>query len=100
MQPLAAYGVLYQVLHYPVGGEQLGGGGDVFAFDDFAHHLVFLFGDIELVEPADDLYVLPVVFRDRSDQFTDEGVGFGEVVWQQQFGGIVYGFKQERHGVV
>jgi hypothetical protein len=59
-EPQAAHAVLHQVLHDPVGREELGGGGDVFAFDHLANHLVFFLADVELVQPADDFDLSPV----------------------------------------
>ena len=60
--PEAAYGVLDQIPHDPVGSEELGGGGNLvgsglLGFLEAGHDLVFAFGDIELVEPADNLDV-------------------------------------------
>lgn len=54
--PEAAYGVLDQIPHDPVGSEELGGGGNLvgsglLGFLEAGHDLVFAFGDIELVEP-------------------------------------------------
>jgi hypothetical protein len=49
-------------LHDPVGREKLGGGGDVFAFDDLADDLVLLLTDVELVQPADDFDLDPIAF--------------------------------------
>ncbi|MNF84664.1 hypothetical protein D3C84_670350 [compost metagenome] len=63
---------MHHVFDDPVGREQLGGGGDVLALDHLADDLVLLIGNIELVEPADDLNVLPVFFRNCVDQVADQ----------------------------
>lgn len=81
-EPEAADAVLHQVLDDPVGGEELGGSGDVFAFDHLADDLVLFLADVELVEPADDFHLLPVGFVDFVDQLADEGVGVEQVVGQ------------------
>ncbi|MNQ95546.1 hypothetical protein D3C85_1111090 [compost metagenome] len=99
-QPLRAQGVLHHVLDDPVGREQLGGGGDVLALDHLADDLVLLIGDVELVEPADDLDIGPVFFGYGVDQLADQRVGFGQVVWQQQLGGVIHRFKEKRHGLM
>ncbi|CAM8533142.1 hypothetical protein ESCOMMO115M_24595 [Escherichia coli] len=100
LQPLAANGVLYQILHNPVWRKQLGGGRNIFALHHFANHGIFLFRDIELIQPADNLYLLPVFFRNIINQPTQNGVGTGQVIRQQQFRFVIYRFKQERHRVV
>ena len=97
-EPQAAHAVLHQVLHDPVGGEKLGGGGYVFAFDDFADDLVFFLADVELVEPADDFDLGPVLFGNRLHQLGNDGVGAQQVVGQQQFGVVVDALEQKRHG--
>ncbi len=71
-QPKAAEAVLYQVLDDPVGGEELGGGGDVFAFHHLADDLIFLLADVELVEPADDFDLLPVGLINLADQWSQQ----------------------------
>ncbi|MNF72076.1 hypothetical protein D3C84_540420 [compost metagenome] len=67
LQPLAAHGVLHQILDDPVGGEQLGGSGDVLTLHHLADDLILLLGDVELVEPADDLHVMPVLVGNGAD---------------------------------
>ncbi|MNO03762.1 hypothetical protein D3C81_2245590 [compost metagenome] len=75
-----AHGVLNQILDDPLGGEQLGGSGNILALNHFADHLVLLLGDVELVEPADNLDFLPVLFGNGDDQLADQRVGLGQVV--------------------
>ena len=48
-QPHPAQGILDHVFHDPFGGEKLGGGRNVFAFNHLADDFVFLFGDIKLI---------------------------------------------------
>ena len=67
-QPEAAEGVLDEVADDPVRGEELGDGGDVVrrpALFCAGHDLVFPLGDVELVEPAEDLDLLPVLVGQR-----------------------------------
>ena len=97
-EPQAAHAVLHQVLHDPVGREQLGGGGNVFAFHHLANDLVFFLTDVELVEPANHFDFLPVFLRHARHQLGDDGVSAQQVVGQQQLGVVVDAFKQERHG--
>src|SRR5690606_19287531 len=94
----AAHAVLHQVLDDPIGREELGGGGDVFAFDDLANDLVLLLADIELVQPADDFDLGPIAFGDCFDQLGNDGVAAQQVVGQQQLGVVVDALKQKRHG--
>ena len=66
--PQTAQRVFDEVAHDPVRGEELGGGrdvlgGDLLVFLQAFKDLVFLFRDVELVEPADDFYVLASVGR-------------------------------------
>ena len=97
LHPIAAHRVLHQILHYPVGGKELGGGRDILGFDHLADDFIFFVTDIELIEPADHLDLLPVRFRDLVYQWPPEGVGAGQSARQQQFGFIINGFEQERH---
>ena len=60
---------------------------------------VLLLADVELVEPADDLDLLPVFLRDLADQLGDDRVGVQQVVGQKQFGFVVDPLEQEGHGV-
>ena len=92
--------VLDQVLDDPVRREELRGGGDVLALDHLADDLVLLLGDVELVQPADDLDLLPVFLVDLVDQLADQRVGMQQVVGQQQFGLVVDPLEQKRHGRV
>ncbi|MNF73795.1 hypothetical protein D3C84_558060 [compost metagenome] len=67
-EPQAPEGVVHQVAHDPVRGEQLGGGRNIFCCDlliflqRFKYRVLFL-GDVELVQPADDFHVLTGVGR-------------------------------------
>ena len=69
-QPQAAQGVLHQVAHDPVRCEQLGHRWDVFGGHRFlaGHHFIFLFCDIELIEPAQQLHVVAVGVADRRSE--------------------------------
>ncbi|EXI74947.1 MAG: hypothetical protein AW10_04224 [Candidatus Accumulibacter appositus] len=71
-QPLRPQRVLDHVLHDPVGREELGRRWNVFRGHHLADDLVLLLRDVELVEPADDLDVGPVGFRDFIDQRSDQ----------------------------
>ena len=46
---------------------KLRGGGNVLALDHLADHFILLFGNVELVEPADDLHFLPFGLVDLID---------------------------------
>ncbi|MDN6181036.1 MAG: hypothetical protein L0I84_08585 [Halomonas subglaciescola] len=83
-----------------MGGEQLGRRGNVFAFDHLADDVVFLVGDVELIQPADDLNVGPVFLGNGVHQLAQQRVGFGQVAGQQQFACVVQRLKQKRHGRV
>src|SRR5690606_35566498 len=50
------------------------------------------------VEPADDLDLGPVFFRDLGDQLGDDRVGTQQVVGQQQLGFVVDALEEEGHG--
>ncbi len=54
----SAHGVLHHVLHDPVRGENLSGGRDLVSLELalLGEHLVLALGDIELVQPADQLW--------------------------------------------
>ena len=65
-----------------------------------ADDLVLLLGDVELVEPADDLDLLPVGLGDGGDQLADQGVGLQQAVRQQQLGLVVHRLEQEGHRLV
>ena len=95
--PLPPEAVLDQVLDDPIGREKLGGGGDVLALDHLADHFGLLLGDVELVQPADDLDLLPVLFVDALDQLADQRVGVEQIIGQEQFGLVVNRLEQERH---
>ncbi|MNR64568.1 hypothetical protein D3C85_1872560 [compost metagenome] len=58
----------------------MGGSGDVLTLHHLADDLILLLGDVELVEPADDLDFLPVLFGNGADQLTDQRIGLGQVV--------------------
>ena len=82
-QPLRPQRVLDQVLHDPVGREELGRRRNVFGGHNLADDLTFLLRDVELVEPADDLDLPPGAFVDALDQLTDQGVGVEQVGRQE-----------------
>lgn len=75
-QPEASEGVLYEVTDNPMRGEELGDGRNIFRrYGAFARHdRVFLFGDVELVEPTEDLDFRAVVVGDFGAEAVDDGV--------------------------
>ena len=99
-EPLPTERVLDEVFDDPVRREKLRGGGDVLAGDHLADHFVLLLRDVELVEPADDLDLLPVLLVDLGDELADQRIGVQQVVGQEQFGLVVDPLEQERHGLV
>ena len=104
-QPQAAEGVFHQVADDPVWGEELGGCGDVLGRDllvllQAIEHLVFLFGDVELVEPADHLDIFAGIRRHRLAGIGEDGVAREQVVGHQQLGVVIDALEQERHGLV
>ena len=72
-------------------GEELGDGGDVLGGHGAlaGHDGVLFLGDVELVEPAEDFHLLPVLRVAAGDELADDGVGMQEIVRQQQDGGVV-----------
>ncbi|MCY1301247.1 hypothetical protein D9M70_508460 [compost metagenome] len=82
-QPETAQAVLYQVLHNPVGSEELGGGGNVLTLHDLPDHLIFLLADVELVEPTDDFDFLPIPLLDIANQMCNQRIGAQKVVRKQ-----------------
>ena len=72
-------------------GEELGDGGDVLGGHGAlaGHDGVLFLGDVELVEPAEDFHLLPVLRITAGDELTDDGVRVQEIVRQQQDGGVV-----------
>ena len=86
-------------------GEQLRRGGDVLCCDflvllEAREDLIFLLGDVELVEPADDLDVLAGVLGHHLAQFAEDG-GLGQqILGHQQFSVVVDFLEEERHGTV
>ena len=91
----AAKGVLHHVFHYPVGGEDLGGGRDVFGFGLVAaleggKDLVFALRDIELIEPSNQLRLTVVVVGDEAGviEHVDEAILGQNVIGQEQSGVI------------
>ena len=99
-QPLRAQRVLHHVLHDPVGREKLCRGRNVFRLHHIADHLVLFLRDVELVEPADDLDLLPLVFVDAFDQLADQRVGVQQVGGQEQFGLVADALEEKGHGLV
>ena len=64
--------VLDHVLDDPVGCEQLGRSGDVLRPHHLADDLILLLRDVKLIEPADDLDLLPVLLVDLGDHLADQ----------------------------
>ena len=62
--------------------------------------LVLLLRNVELIQPADDLDLFPVVLVDGGDELADEGVRVQEVVGQEQLGFVADPLEQERHRLV
>ena len=104
-QPQAAQRVVHQVAHDPVWGEELGGGGDVGGGDLLVvlqplEDGVFLLGDVELVEPADDLHVFARIRCHGLAGVGQDGVAREQVVGHQELGVVVDALEQKRHGLV
>ena len=107
-QPETAKGVLDEVADDPVRGEELGDGGDVLGGHGAlaGHDLVLPLGDVELVEPAEDLDIGPlpvaaVLVADLGAEAVDDGVLGEEVIGQEQLGLVVEFLKEVRQqGVV
>ena len=102
LQPQPSEGVLDHILDNPVGREELGGGGDVLlrnlaVFLEALEDLILLFGDIELIEPADELHILTGLHGNGLSQFDEDGVGRQEVIGHQQLGVVVDFLKEEGH---
>ena len=96
-QPEPAEGVFDEVADDPVRGEELGDGGDVLRGHGAlaGHDLVLPLGDVELVEPAEDLDLGAILVRDLGAKSVDDRV-FGEkIVGQQQFGFVIQSFKND-----
>ena len=89
-------------------GEELGDGGDVLGGHGAlaGHDLVLPLGDVELVEPAEDLDIGPlpvaaVLVADLGAEAVDDGVLGEEVIGQEQFGLVVEFLEEVRQqGVV
>ena len=60
----------------------------------------FLLRDVELVEPADDLDLLPSALVNALNQLTDQRVGMEQVGGQQQLGLIPDALKEKGHCLV
>ena len=95
-KPEPAEGVFDEVADDPVRGEELGDGGDVLGGHGAlpGHDLVLPLGDVELVEPAEDLDIGPlpvaaVLVADLGAEAVDDGVLGEEVVGQEQLGLVV-----------
>ena len=71
-QPLPTKRVLHEVFDDPVWRKKLSGSRDVLASDYLADHLILLLRDVELVQPTDDLNLLPVLFVNFVDQLADQ----------------------------
>ena len=69
-----------------------------------SHHLaddlVLLLRDVELVEPADDLDLLPGLLIDLLDQLADQRVGVQQVGGQQQLGLVADALEEKGHRLV
>ena len=100
-QPLRPQRVLDHVLDDPVGREELGGRRNVFRLHHLADDLVFLLRDVELVDPADDLDLLPRRSRRRPlPAGGSSELGVQQVGGQQQFGFVADVLEEEGHGLV
>jgi hypothetical protein len=107
-QPEPAEGVFDEVADDPVRGEELGDGGDVLGGHGAlaGHDLVLPLGDVELVEPAEDLDIGPlpvaaVLVADLGAEAVDDGVLGEEVIGQEQLGLVVEFLEEVRQqGVV
>ncbi len=91
-QPQPAEGVLHEVADNPVRGEELGDGRDVLrGHGAFAgHDLVLPVGDVELVEPAQNLdigslVIATVLIPDLGAEAVEDGVLGEEVIGQEEF---------------
>ena len=103
--PQTTQRILDQITHNPVWRKQLGGGGNIFRSDFLVFlkpfkYLVFLFRDIELVEPTDDFHVLTGIWRHRFTSIGKNGITRQQIVRHQQFGIVGNAFKQIRHRAV
>ena len=94
------YSVLSEIFDDPVWSEKLCGRRDVLTGNYLADHFIFLFRNVKLVQPANNLYLLPVLLIDFTDKLSDERIRIEQVTGQQQFSFIVDSFEQERHGGV
>ncbi len=74
----------------------MGDGGDVFGRDGFftSHDLILFFGDVELVEPAEDLDLGAIFVGDLGAEAFGDGGGGEKVVGQEQLGLVVEGLKK------
>ena len=86
-------------------GEELGRSGN-FAGAGFLVLLeprkdfVFPLGDVELVEPADDLDVLADVLSQHLDRAVEDGIVGEQVGRDEEFGVVAFALEHERHGFV
>ncbi|CUH64717.1 hypothetical protein TL5118_00987 [Thalassovita autumnalis] len=101
-QPEPPQRVLDQVAHDPVRGEELGGGRDVLGRDLLVllqprEDLILLLGDVELVEPTNDLDILTGVLGHNLAQLGKYRRLRQQILRHQEFGVIVKLFEQERH---
>ena len=100
-QPEPAEGVFDEVADDPVWGEELGDGGDVLCGHGAlaGHDCVLPLGDVELVEPAEDLDIGALSFliidfhaigvADLGAEAVDDGVLGEDVIGQEQLGFVV-----------
>ena len=83
--------------------EQLGGSRNVLRRDllvllQASKDIIFLFRDVELVEPADNLNILADLFRHHFPQAGQDRGGREQVFRHQEFGEIEDLLEHVRHG--
>ena len=115
LHPQPAYGVLHEVAHDPVRGEQLGGGGNLVGSGFVVllkpvHHLVLAFRNVVLVQPADDLHIAgrivnTAILRSHSLHRIPQHGTLGEQIgWHEQFihpaGLLADAFEHERQVMI
>jgi hypothetical protein len=102
-QPEPAKGVFDEVANNPVRGEELGDGGNVLGGHGAlaGHDLVFLFRNIELVEPTENFHFAAILIADLGAKAVDDGLFGQQIVGQKQLGLVVEFLKDVRQqGVV
>ena len=100
LHPLPPNRVLHQILHNPIGGKQLRGGRNILALHHLADDLVFFVGNIKLIQPTNNLNVVPIFIRHTRHQIANQRISLGQVIRQQQLRLIRHRLKQKRHGLV